>query len=191
MATLKTYEARLPMLYQQRYDYAYWVTWANALLDRLSGSGMLSPQHLAVDVTVRDGVWIDKPDACRDVIRITDRAQEYEYRFVEANGAIRLLDARFTETSGDAGAEPPTLTMLFVAAYAPVTSLEDDLGLGLTHENLADAWFRWKVEEQVSSISQECAYWGGRVETEFARLRAEMFNRMNKPRGRFLAGFSG
>jgi hypothetical protein len=151
---------------------------------------MLPPQHWTADVTVRDGCWIDKPPECRNVIRITDSAREYEYRFVEENGAIRLLDATFPEIDpDDHDAEPLTVTMLFVAPYEAVYSMTDDLKLGLTYENLADAWFRWKVEEQVSAISQECGYWGGRVEAELARLRAEMFNRMNKPRGRFLAGF--
>ncbi|MDR2728410.1 MAG: hypothetical protein LBB56_04700 [Chitinispirillales bacterium] len=80
------------------------------------------------------------------------------------------------------------LIVAFIAAFAPVRSLSDDLGID-GYENLVDAWLRWKVEEQISALSQECAYWHQRVESEMSNLRAEKFNRMNKPRGRRLIGF--
>jgi hypothetical protein len=192
MAALSTYESRIPPIYRQRYTPDYWIIWANALLDRLSGAGILPPQRLAEPVEVYAECWIDKPATCRDVISITDNARREEYRFVEENGKIRLLDARFPEVdTSDPNAEPPTLTMVFIAPYVPVESLADDMGFDITYENLADTWFRWKIEEQVSTISQECAYWGGRVESELARLRAEKFNRANPPRGRSLSGFMG
>jgi len=80
------------------------------------------------------------------------------------------------------------LILSYVAKYRPVLDLMDDLGLD-GYENLVEAWLRWKVEEQVSAMTQECVYWAGRVEMELANLRAELFNRMNKPMGRTLTGF--
>jgi hypothetical protein len=82
------------------------------------------------------------------------------------------------------------LMLSFVAAFEPVISMFDDLGIG-GYDNLAEAWFRWKCEEQAQSMSQDCQYWGNKFLAELAQLRGEMFNRINKPQGRSLAGFMG
>jgi hypothetical protein len=288
MATLRSYVERVPQIYWHRYNSRYWVDWANALLERLSGAGFLPPQLLTRGVVVHDKVWIDRPPMSRDVKELRSAAnQEFTYRFAEENNRLRLIDAAFNEPetfnvdeiiesgagfvrvrkgglaenflrdwlfvvpsgaaaghtfivsrneTADAEGEanvyflnPPSAAVTFdinasipaqvqasffsedeipfasagyfvpprdylivsyVGKYMPVISLSDELGVE-GYENLVDAWFRWKVEEQVSSISQECAYWGGRVEVELANLRAEMYNRINKPKGRTLAGFMG
>jgi len=80
------------------------------------------------------------------------------------------------------------LIMSYTAAFNPVSSMTDDLGIG-GYDNLVEAWFRWKVEEQILSTSDECKYWRNCVETELMRIRAELLNRINKPRGRELPGF--
>jgi|GEM_PF-3792408 len=80
------------------------------------------------------------------------------------------------------------LILFFTAKFRPVLSMSDDLGID-GYGNLVNAWLRWKVEERVLVTSSECAYWHGRAETEFSNLRAELLNRINKPRGRALAGF--
>jgi len=80
------------------------------------------------------------------------------------------------------------LIISYTAAFVPVYSLADDLGI-VGYENLIDAWFRWKTEEQASSMSNECIYWQGRAEAELDHLRGERFNRINKPVGRRLVGF--
>ncbi|MFW6244832.1 MAG: hypothetical protein ACOC36_03000, partial [Fibrobacterota bacterium] len=78
----------------------------------------------------------------------------------------------------------------YVAQFAPIVSISDDLGLS-GYENLIDAWFRWKMEEQASAVSNECVYWGQQVERELYSIQAEKDGRMNKPVGRRLAGFTG
>ena len=80
------------------------------------------------------------------------------------------------------------LILAYIAAFVPVYSLADDLGIN-GYENLIDAWFRWKVEEQASAVSHECMYWQSRVQAELDHLRGERYNRMNKPVGRRLVGF--
>jgi len=82
------------------------------------------------------------------------------------------------------------LMLSFTAKFDPLLSMDDNLGIE-GYENLVDAWFRWKVEEQVSALSQECAYWNQQFDIEMSRLRIERFNRVNKPQGRRLAGFAG
>jgi len=69
MATVKSYvDAYIPVSLQGRYDDRHWVAWANALLERLSGAGILPPQRLTRGAVVRSGVWVDKPPMCRDVL---------------------------------------------------------------------------------------------------------------------------
>ena len=68
MATVRSYvDAYIPESLQGRYD-GHWVAWANALLERLSGAGILPPQRLTRGAVVRNGVWVDKPPMCRDVL---------------------------------------------------------------------------------------------------------------------------
>jgi hypothetical protein len=287
MATLKSYVERMPQMYQSRYGASYWVGWANALLERLSGSGTLPPQHLVRGAAVRHGVWIDRPPMCRDVkeIRLAGN-QSVKFRFAEENNRLRLMDRRFPEadrrtipildstpsglvlsndgqglkdgsldnwlfvaTSGgarghtfivsgshvsgaydslfmvsffdapdwnpsDINAETPQqiqnsfyvngeeqfadggyfvspneyLIISYIAKFDPLFYIADDLGIG-EYDNLIDAWLNWKVQEQVSSISSECAYYRHRVDEELAQIRGEKSNRVNPPRGRRLAGF--
>jgi len=69
MATVRSYvEAYIPESFRSRYDDRHWVAWANALLERLSGAGILPPQRLTRGAVVRNGVWVDKPPMCRDVL---------------------------------------------------------------------------------------------------------------------------
>jgi len=100
-------------------------------------------------------------------------------RFVEENNSLRLLDPVSPDEE---------LIISYVAAFDPVTSIEDDLNID-GYENLVEVWFRWKVEEQLSASSDDCRYWYARVENELMRIRAETLNRINKPQGRQLPGF--
>ena len=70
MATVKSYMDSVPHSFFERYKDEQWVVWANSLLERLSGSGILLPQRLSRSVTVRDGMWVDKPPMCRDVLEL-------------------------------------------------------------------------------------------------------------------------
>jgi hypothetical protein len=70
MATVKSYvDAYIPQSLQSRYD-RHWVSWTNALLERLSGAGILLPKRLTSRAAARGGVWVDKPPMCRDVLEI-------------------------------------------------------------------------------------------------------------------------
>jgi len=295
MAALTSYIDRMPTLYCQRYQPRYWVSWANSLLEKLSGLGFLPPQLLTRGVVVHDEVWIDRPVGSRDIKELrSSQCQKYKYRFLEENNKLRLMDVRmpqlkrldmpvvsgneygiivqspeltenqlknmlFVTTQGsaagrtfivggnqkaddadgmahvsflhpssntwstpngefysqtvtyDTGTTPTEqntfyagvgsyitlgyfvpqdsyLIISYIAAFVPVYSLADDLGI-TGYENLIDAWFRWKTEEQASAVSNECIYWQGRVQAELDHLRGERFNRINKPVGRRLAGF--
>ncbi|MDR3012544.1 MAG: hypothetical protein LBU70_04965 [Chitinispirillales bacterium] len=182
MATLQSYKERMPVIYQTRYEDTYWICWANALLERLSGVGLIPPQRRSETAEVYDGVWLDRPDGCRNVREIRRPGNTApQFRFVEEDGRIRLLGV--TTPDGE------ELTVIYMAAFNPIETMEDELHLGMTYENLADTWFRWKVEEQVSSISSECQYWGNRFAEEIRRIRAEASSRTNVSRGRTLAGF--
>lgn len=71
MATVRSYiDAYIPVALQGRYSEGHYVAWANALLERLSGAGILPPQRLTRGVVVRGGVWVDKPPMCRDVLEL-------------------------------------------------------------------------------------------------------------------------
>lgn len=90
MATLQNYVERMPFQHQRRYD-KYWVGWANALLERMSGMGVLPPKRRSHAADVEDGEWVDVPPLCRDVLEIRDVKSQYvKYRFEEINGRLRL-----------------------------------------------------------------------------------------------------
>ena len=296
MAALSSYVDRMPALYRQRYQSRYWVSWANSLLEKLSGLGFLPPQLLTCGVTVHNEIWVERPQGSRDIKELrSSEDQSYKYRFAEENNKLRLMDVRmpevkildmpvlngneygiivespelaenqlknmlFVATQGSAAGRTfivggnekaddvsggahiyflhpstnntwstpngdyysqtvtydinttPTeqntfyigenayislgyfvpqggyLIIAYVAAFVPVYSLADDLGI-TGYENLIDSWFRWKTEEQASSVSNECMYWQSRVQSELDQLRGERYNRINKPVGRRLAGF--
>jgi len=272
MTTLEDYIECVSTVEQHRHRPERWVAWANALLEKLSGAGVLPPQHLTRGVVVRDGVWVDRPPNCRDVKELRDNGtQRTNYRFAEENNCLRLLDVSFNKAeehsagvisggsrthvytrlpglaenylkdwlfvvtagkgigstfivSNNQEAIPPGnwasayflnpprnspyieegfiengyfvsprdyLILSFVAAFEPVVSMSDNLGIDGRYDNLVEAWFRWKCEEQAQSMSQDCMYWGNKFIDELAQLRAEMLNRINKPQGRQLAGFMG
>lgn len=156
------------------------MVWANALLERLSGAGILPPQRITVEVEIRDDVWVDIPRYCRDAIEVRSVEHPHiKYRFVEENGALRITD-RLPMNA--------LLEIVYWAKFREVFGVNDNLGIN-GYENLVDTWFRWKVEEQLSALSDECKYWGERFHEESRRIRAEASNRINKPQGRFLAGF--
>lgn len=268
MATLTSYKDRQPYLFQQRYKDSYWIGWANALLEKLSGRGFLPLLHLTMGVIPSHSVWIDKPAGYREAVEIHHPTIEsLKYRFVDENDRLRLIDSSraedpaittpteilnvsstgldvnvgvkdeddlkswlFVVTAGTAagknliigsssvsdaggitslsflhpqsGFDAGSITagyltgpdyyviLSYVAQFAAITTIGDDLGLS-GYENLIDAWFRWKIEEQASAVSKECVYWGGRVQDELNSLQAEKDGRMNKPVGRRLTGFIG
>lgn len=268
MATLASYKERQPYLFQQRYQDSYWIGWAKALLEKLSGRGFLPLLHLTMGVIPSHGVWIDKPAGYREAMELRHPTYEgLKYRFQDENNRLRLTDSSrsadpaatvpseilnvsstgldvnigvkdeddlqnwlFAVTGGAAagknliigssdvtdvsgitslsflhpqnGFDSDSITdgyltgpdyyviLSYVAEFASITSISDDLGLS-GYESLIDAWFRWKIEEQASAISNECVYWGQRVERELYSLQCEKDGRMNKPKGRRLVGFEG
>jgi hypothetical protein len=97
MATVRFYIERLPLLHTQRYiNSRVPVDWANALLERLSGDGHVLPQKRLAPVLVKDGVWIERPSNCRDVLEIRRvDTPDSVLRFLEENGELRLLDTLF------------------------------------------------------------------------------------------------
>jgi len=182
VATLKEYVERLPFQTTRRYVDKYLVSWANALLERMSGLGVLPPKHLSAIVDVADERWIDPPRLCRDALSLHDPAcYSITYPFEEIDGRIRLR----VNVPVDA------LILMYVAAFEPIASLDDEFELVdfVRYDNLIEAWLRWKAEEHEFVASPECEYWRGRVDVELHQLRGEMFNRVNKPVGRRLAGF--
>jgi hypothetical protein len=76
MATVKSYvEAHIVDTFRIRYE-DFFVAWANALLERLSGAGILPPQRVTRGTVVRNGVWVDKPPMCRDVLGLRRAGDE-------------------------------------------------------------------------------------------------------------------
>jgi rhodanese-related sulfurtransferase len=85
------------MLHNGRYgNLRAPVDWANALLERLGEEGLILPQTRLAPVLVKDGVWLERPSNCRDVLEIrrVDPPDDV-LRFLEENGELRLLDVRF------------------------------------------------------------------------------------------------
>ncbi len=256
MATLKSYIERMPHSHTFRYNPTYWLGWANSLLERMSGMGVLPPKWMSAVLPVFDEMWVDKPALCRDVLSLHNpNHQRTAYPFEEINGRLRLLIHRFKEQTtedeadgigkinftaepstialgessilswdvemayvkaGGIGkinftAEPSTIAhggssilswdvemayvkaggpvlLKYIQAYEPIDSIDSELAIG-PYDNLIEAWLRWKVEEHMSPISQECGYWRSRVDVELHQLRGEAFNRVNPIRGRELIGF--
>jgi hypothetical protein len=129
MATLRSYVERMPTVFGHRHGaLTDVVQWANALLDRMSGEGALTPQARAAGAVVRDGVWVDRPPDARDVTGLRNAENpSVTYSFVEENGRIRLQNVSFPEPA-DTG-----FTVVNGTAYA--VKVGDAAG-GLTEDYL-------------------------------------------------------
>lgn len=218
MATLQSYIERMPASVSMRYrnNVRYWVGWANALLERMSGMGVLPPKWQSAVRPVIDNRWVDKPPLCRDVLSLHDPDhQAVTFAFEEINGRLRLYK-RFVSRNGGGSdirvtfaANPEIIApggsselswtveeipasgnilLKYLQAYQPIESAEDELEVG-PYDNLIEAWLRWKAEEHEFVGSPDCQYWRERVDIELHQLRGEAFNRVNKPVGRRLIGF--
>jgi hypothetical protein len=182
MATLRSYVERMPPAHQHRYvSPQYWVGWANSLLERMSGMGVLQPARVSAPVPVVNGSWVDIPPRARDVLEIRNaEIAWWKYAFEKLDGKLHITNATFK--AGD------EVLVIHMVAYVPVDDLDGDLGLG-DYDNLIESWLRWKAEELESVGSPDCEYWRSRVDAELRQLRGEAFNHINAASGRELAGF--
>jgi hypothetical protein len=95
VATLNSYIERMPFQLSRRYlnNARYWVGWANSLLERMSGMGVLRPKRRMKGVTVYNRRWVALPFGCRDVLELRHPVhQQRTYPFEEVNGALRLMN---------------------------------------------------------------------------------------------------
>jgi len=101
MSTLATIIARQPSIYQKRYASAYWINWANELLEKLSGNGFTFPSlDFETGHVVENDVWIDRPSGCRQIKDIFNPGNsEQTYNWEETNGRIKLVGASVDDAS--------------------------------------------------------------------------------------------
>lgn len=180
---------------------------------RLLDADFGEPAKLALPVvsgTLADKVVVTSPDLLEDQLKdwlfVVTAGDAANWTFIVSgnqeggrpgvNG--NRCDVRFlfpmasalSITNGYFVAPGDYLIMSYTAAFNPIGSVDVQLGID-GYENLVEAWFRWKIEEERLAVSEETAYWRSCFENEMIRIRTETFNRVNKPRGRELHGFSG
>ena len=93
MATLQTHINRMPAVFSKKYASARWIEWANEILEKLSGDGMMPLLKFNRGVVTENDYWITKPHNFRQLIDCyAPENIQMHYPVREDEGKLRLTD---------------------------------------------------------------------------------------------------
>jgi hypothetical protein len=99
---LSAHISGMPSVYQKRYSSAYWIRWANQLLEELSGKDLLPENDYSRGFVIHNGIWITPPSGLRTVKKIYHpQNNDLQYRFARLENEIRLNDVVFDDSTDD------------------------------------------------------------------------------------------